>query len=64
MFEELHGIYVDRSKHKPILLVNISNIKATLMKEDKYENKEIQLLFSTREVTDAQSSDTFCSTVL
>ena len=42
MFEQLPDLYVDSSKHKPIPLVNVSNINATVMNQEKGEDIEIQ----------------------
>ena len=61
MFEQLPDIYVDSSKHKLVSPVNASNINATILKEEKGEDKEIQLSLSTKELIDAKSSYPFCS---
>ena len=37
LFEQLSDIYVDSSKHKPVPPVNVSNIDATVVKEDRGE---------------------------
>ena len=43
MFEQLPDIYVDSSKHKQAPSINVLHLSATVMKEGKGEDKEIQL---------------------
>ena len=65
MFEQLPDIYVDSKKYKPAPLVNVSHIIAIVMKEGKwYKDTEIHLSLSMKELIDAKSNDTFCSTKL
>ena len=52
-------MYVDSDKHKPVPPIDVSNIIASIMKDEKGEDKEIQLSFSMKKLIDAQSSDTF-----
>ena len=63
----MFDIYVDSSKHKPVPPVNVSSVNATEVtevKEERDEDKEVHLSLSTKELIDAQSNDTFCSTIL
>ena len=64
MFEQIPDIYVDGGKCKQTLPVNVSNINDSIVKEEKGKDKEIQLSLSTKELIDAQSSDTFCPNIL
>ena len=66
VFEQLPDIYVDSSKHEPVLPVNVnvSNIFATIIKEESSKNIEIKLSLSPQELSDEQKNDTFCSTML
>ena len=60
MFEQLPDIYFDSSKHEQDPSVEVSNINATIMKEENDEDKEIQLSLSAEEIIDKQNKDTFC----
>ena len=50
IFEQLPDKYVDNSKDESAPPIDISNIKATIMKEEKGEVKEIQLSLSVKEL--------------
>ena len=64
MFKQLPDIHVDSSKHKPISPVNVLHVNATVVKEERGKGNDTYLSLSTKELIDAQSNGTFCSTVL
>ena len=63
MLEQLHDIYGDNGKYKLVPLVNVSYTDATVVDEDRGEDKQIQLLLITQELINTQSNDTYCFTV-
>ena len=64
MFEQLPDIYVDSSKHKPVLAVDVSNISITITKQEFSKDKENQLSLSTKELIDEKNNNTFSSIIL
>ena len=64
MFKQLPDTYVDSSKHKPVSLVNVSNVNATVMKQERDGGEEVHFSVHMEEPIDPQNNDTFCSTIL
>ena len=64
MFGQLPDRCGDSSEHGPAPYVDVSNRNTTIMKGKNDKDKEIQLSLSTKELINAQNTDTFCSTML